>query len=128
MAAILAPGPYNPADNAAVGPNYGVGFVWHPNWQYDTTRPGETVQVPANYGSHGGMVGYFDRTLDIIGKPSEPTSLLHRPLWNQAPPTINWHLAVLTPQQLATFESATNQYPAQVPLNFTPAGNASLMK
>lgn len=128
MNAILAPGPFNAANRAANGPNYGEGEPYFPDWKVSELREGRVLVIPANYGQDGGQIGYNRIRLNQIGNSLEPTSLQHRPLWNILTPTINWHLEVLTKQQLAAFENSVKAQPPQIPMDFVPPGTASLMK
>lgn len=125
---ILQPGPYQPLALAALGPNYGKGEPYQPSWIPNWLNPGEVAVIPANYGQQGGSIGWQSRYLDIIGNPLEPARLTHKPQWNVLIPPVTFNLAVLTAQQLATFENAQNVQAPQIPMNFAPVGTASLMK
>lgn len=125
---VLAPGPYLPLSRAAVGPEYSEGSPFFAKWHPNNLTVGQVHVAPANFGQQGGAVGYRDRKLDIIGNPLEPTSLTHKPVWNIMEPTITWHLAVLTKQQLATFENSNDVQAPQIPLVFSTPGTASLLK
>ena len=130
---ILAPGPFQPFGSGAVGPDYSEGQPFIPWWIPNNLSPGKVVVVPANYGQEGGMTRYEARTnrnRDVVNasNPRYPSSLTHRPVWNILIPSINWHLHVLTKQQLQTFENAQNIQAPQVPMTFSAPGTASLLK
>lgn len=125
---ILAPGPYVPLARTAVGPDYSEGSPYFVRWTPNGLDQGSVKVQPANYGQQGGAVGYRDMRLNLIGNPLEPTRLTHKPLWNVMNPTLTWHLAVLTKQQLATFENSNDVQAPQIPVTFSAPGTASLLK
>lgn len=125
---VLAPGPYLPLDRTAVGPDWSEGSPYFVKWHPNALSVGRVVQQPANFGQQGGAVGYRKMALNIIGNPLEPTSLPHKPVYNVMIPPVTFNLAVMTKQQLATFENSNNVQAPQLPLTFSAPGTASLLK
>lgn len=125
---VLAPGPFQPLSRAAEGPNFSEGSPFFAKWHPNALEVGRTIVLPANFGQQGGAVGYRNRTVDLIGTPLEPTSLQHRPVWNVLTPALTYNLAVMTKQQLATFENSNDVQAPQIPLAFSAPGTASLLK
>lgn len=125
---VLAPGPYQPLNISAAGPNYGEGMPYHPRWIANGLREGRVVVVPANYGQQGSLPFWQKMFLNLIGQPLEPAGLPHKPVWNILIPSPNWHLQVLTKQQLQTFENAQDVQAPQLPATFSAPTTASLFK
>lgn len=125
---VLPPGPYNPAAVAALGPNFSEGRPYIPAWRFNRFNEGHVAVIPANYGSEGGIPGWQRRFNSFIGTPQQPANLTHKPVWNMLIPVANWHLQVLTKQQLQSFENSQDVQAPQLPVTFSAPGTASLMK